>query len=211
MSGPDIVKKMTRLVTRPFTRRPTWPGLFGRVGPVALVAALALWLAPARRAFALGEEEWAASLSVAGGLLGARNDVAAGAGGGLEIARGLTDVFAARAALSMERFAWPAIGPRSPVASQALAVTAGGVAAFDVLRVVPFVELSLVVAHFSGGAMGPRAGAELGVGADYLLDRRWSVGGVIRGRLLPVPLDAQEGSLLPSGAMVVRLGRKFWF
>jgi hypothetical protein len=55
----------------------------------------------------------------------------------------------------------------------------GGVtAAFDVLRVVPFAELALGVTARSGGTVEPAL--RLGLGADYLLSPRFSLGLVAR-------------------------------
>jgi hypothetical protein len=66
-------------------------------------------------------------------------------------------------------------------------LAAGLVAAFDVLRTIPFAEL-MIGLDASGGTLVPTFRA--GVGADYLISRKVSIGGVARYR----PLNDQISS-----------------
>jgi hypothetical protein len=66
-------------------------------------------------------------------------------------------------------------------------VGGGLVAAFDVLRTIPFAEAQ-IVAVASRGALVPTFRA--GIGADYLLNKAISVGGVIRYRPLTSEIAA---------------------
>jgi hypothetical protein len=81
-----------------------------------------------------------------------------------------------------------------------------------VLRAVPFVELGLVFVLADVGAAGgtsTRAGVQVGCGVDYLVDRRWSLGAVLRGRSTPMALagpDAAGGVVLSAS---LRLGWRF--
>ena len=84
----------------------------------------------------------------------------------------------------------------------------GFVYAVDALRVIPFVDAGLALeSRWAVGHARTGAGIEAGAGADYVLNRDWMVGLVVRGRWIPlgVPRD-------PAGAFVgvgLRLGRIF--
>ncbi len=58
---------------------------------------------------------------------------------------------------------------------------------FDVLRLVPYIQTGVGVINFGGAVVnsGTAFDAELGLGADYLLTRRWAVGGVLQYQFTP--------------------------
>ena len=58
---------------------------------------------------------------------------------------------------------------------------------FDVLRLVPYIQTGIGVINFSGAVTNPglRLDAELGIGADYLLTRRWALGAVLQYQFTP--------------------------
>lgn len=175
---------------------------------LSLAALLALALAP-RTARALGEEEWLASATLGGGLVRGGGASGAGGGVGLELAHGLTDLVAVRGAVALERMGLPARAGAPAQGTNAFALVAGAAAAFDVLRTVPFVEIGLALDHVVAGAhAGTRTGVELGVGADYLMDRDWSVGAAVRSRFLPLVLGDGAGQIWSFGG-VVRISRRF--
>jgi hypothetical protein len=189
---------MTRLVTRPLGRRFQFAHLAALLGALVMVL-------PARSVHALGADEWAAALQVGGTLIRAPGTTAPGMLLGVDVAGGITDVLAAHGSVALAGFDWPESGSPSP--NPVIVVGAGGLAAFDVLQVVPSVELDLVAAFFGEG-LGPRLGVELGLGADYLLDRHVFLGIALRGRVLPLALDG-PAAVVPSGTALARLGYRF--
>jgi hypothetical protein len=61
---------------------------------------------------------------------------------------------------------------------QARTALVGATYAFDVLRLVPYMEFGIGLLNWSGpGAPKTSLGTELGLGADYLLTTRWAWGG----------------------------------
>jgi hypothetical protein len=169
---------------------------------VALVA-----LAWSRPALALEQDEWLAAGAVAGNGAWGSAGTGPGVGFNLEGQRGLNDLFAARAAIEFDL-----VRASSQRWSRDLTFEMGGAAAFDVLRAVPFVEAGLALALADlGGVAGTqtRAGLHAGVGIDYLIDRDWSVGGVLRGRVLPVSLGGSDGTTRTVLGASLRLARRF--
>lgn len=160
-----------------------------------------------KTAVALEEEQWLAGGQLAGALVRGPGGFDPGVGAGLEVQRGLTDLWAARAAVGLDAFRAPAQRWRRD-----LWLSLGTSAAFDVLRTVPFVDLGLVVALADlGGPEGgaARLGLQAGLGADYLIDRDWSFGALLRVRVLPLSLagpDLGDGVAL---AASLRLARRF--
>jgi hypothetical protein len=163
-----------------------------------------------RPAAALPEDEWLVGLEAAGALIRANERWSPGTGGAVVLEHGLTDVWAARAALGFDAFRIEA-DPAPSSWRKETSFSLGAAAAFDVLRVVPFAEAALVIAHVSGGGAkaNARAGLELGVGAEYLLDERWSVGLALRGRGLPVDFGDDESAARISLTAAFRLAHRF--
>jgi hypothetical protein len=172
----------------------------GRVpGVLAVVSALALAL-PAR-ARAVGEDERQLALLAGAARL---DDGSAGLLGRIEGQFGLSDVLALHLALGAS---WHS---RTGGTARATGLAAGVTYALDVLRVVPFFEGGLAIVDQRGGDRAARldAGAEVGLGGEYLLDRRWAVALVGRFAYLPLPLSGSGGaaSFL---TLALRLGRMF--
>jgi hypothetical protein len=90
--------------------------------------------------------------------------------------------------------------------ARAVGLEAGATYAFDVLRVVPFVEGGLAFLHVSGGHRA--LGLQAGLGGEYLLDRHWGLALVARYAYLPLRLGglADHPGLLTVG---LRLGYTF--
>jgi hypothetical protein len=175
--------------------------------PLAAAGVAAMALLWSRPGLALEQDEWLAAAALAGNLASVADGMAPGVGLRLEGQRGLTDLWAARAAVEFSSLREPREHWRRD-----LAFEVGTTAAFDVLRAVPFVEagMTLVLADLSGdGQTATRAGLHAGLGLEYLIDRAWSVGGVLRGRVVPLPLAGSDGA---AGAVVsasLRLARRF--
>jgi hypothetical protein len=166
----------------------------------ASLAASLLALGAARTAHAVGEDEKELAAMVGAARL-AGAGVADGVLARLEGQFGLSDVLALHGAVgsSWHRLAGQAV--------RATSVTAGGTYAVDVLRVVPFAEAGICFLDQSG--VGRRhLGIEVGVGGEYLIDRRWAVALVGRAAYLPVRLSGagDAASLLGVG---LRLGYLF--
>lgn len=106
---------------------------------------------------------------------GAAGHSESGGGGGLRLRYGLSETLALHAQ-----------GGAMGSARGALSYGGGlGLTyALDLLRVVPFFEVGLGVVGTTADG-GPRAalGLALGLGADYVLSTRWSVGGALRYQL----------------------------
>jgi len=170
------------------------------LAPVAL-ALLAVAMTTAARA---SEGEWL----VAGGAGAAwlRQGGAWHPGGvlGLEGQYGVTDAWLLRATLDGS---WHASsGDTRP---RALGGSAGITYAVDVLRVIPFAELGVAVADLGGVAGGARTdlGVDVGVGAEYLLTRRWSLSLAVRARALPLGLRGDAAGTPARVGFMLRLGR----
>lgn len=177
--------------------------MFKREAPgpcAAVLVALGIGLGPMRAA-AVGHGETQASiLAGLGRLAGAEEGL--GIAGGLEVERGLSDSWAAR----LQAGAGLHDGVRAAL------VAAGATWAFDVVRVVPFVELGVSVMDARGEGVRARQdlGLHGGLGAQYLLARRWALAAVARSHWLPWrlagPSDAGRPRLLQVG---LRLGYVF--
>ncbi len=154
-----------------------------------------------RPAAALDEGEWQVGLT--GNLVINTNGEQAHPGGGLRLdgRYGLTDALSAWGALGTVIGG----GPR-----HATGASAGLGLAFDVLRWVPLVEVGVIA--LQTGGIGPSArylGADLGAGAEFLIDPRWSIAGMLRFQAFPIQLTADAsdpGVLITIG---LRLARTF--
>jgi hypothetical protein len=133
------------------------------------------------RARAAGEAEWQLSTRIGAGnvSLGSIDPRSPwGLSGALDLEYGFSDAWAGRVSVG---------GGVSPV-SASMRLPAGQVSTttalagvtytFDVLRLVPYTELAVGLVRFGGALAQPHTtfAAELGVGADYLVTRRWSTG-----------------------------------
>lgn len=149
----------------------------------------------------MGADEWQAS-AAAGVVVSSpgAGERTTGVGAGLEIARGITDSWAARAEIAGS--------------ARSLAGAAGITLAIDVVRVIPFLDLGLAAAAQEGPTDGTRGdlGLQGGAGVEYLLTRRWALAALARFHYLPIELG---GSRPPDGATPwlltagLRLGRVF--
>ena len=151
--------------------------------PVIAVCAVAILLPAAKPALALDPGEWSADAGAGGGLLRASGATPSGGSLELGLCRGLTEIFALRAALGVD--AYRSAGPTS--AQQVISLSLGTRAALDVVRTIPFAELALVAAAITGDAphAGAHAGLALATGAEYLLTPLWSLAPTVHAHLFP--------------------------
>lgn len=138
---------------------------------------------------AAAEEEWQLGLSAGAAAVSAQGDLPLGALLGADAQRGLTDTWALRGSIEGARH--QAASDSSNATSTANA-TAGLTYSLDVLRVLPFAEISLCALRRAAGTTQRSwdVGLQTGLGADYLLNRRYSVGIIARYAFLPVELHS---------------------
>lgn len=150
-----------------------------RVWTAALVVALAT-LAAQPRARAAGDGEWQLSLRLGGGTVSIDNRSPWGPLAAVDLEYGLTDAWAARlsvgGSLNSVDADMQAALPGGKVSTTTTLV--GLTYTFDVIRLVPYGEVSLGFVRFGGAVKDPHAtlASELGLGADYMVTRRWSLG-----------------------------------
>jgi hypothetical protein len=162
-----------------------------------LLAIAACWLAlagllPAAAHAAAGEDEWQLSARFGLGDVDLDGRAPVGVITGVDLEYGLTDAWAARLSVG---------GGFHPVDANVMSHLPGGTArtttalvgvtyTFDVLRLVPYVQTGIGVINFAGAVVSPGTAldAELGLGADYLLTRRWALGGVLQYQFTPAQL-----------------------
>jgi hypothetical protein len=145
----------------------------------ALVAVLPVVVAAgARPAWAVGEDEWQLSLRAGGGNANGYPIQPWGLAGALDVEYGFHEAFAARASVGVVSRPVKAVKNGPPAGTlQARTALVGATYTFDVLRLVPYMELGIGLLAWSGpGAPRTSLGTELGLGADYLLATRWACG-----------------------------------
>jgi hypothetical protein len=86
----------------------------------------------------------------------------------------------------------------------------GATYSLDVVRWVPFVDLGFSLADLrGGGASSQRMGPQVGLGAEYLLSRRWTLAALARFDFFALRLSG-HGSAYPWWACAgLRVGRVF--
>jgi outer membrane protein W len=150
-----------------------------KLSTVAVAAAALLVGAAARAA---GDAEWQVSARLGAASVSVENKSPWELTGAVDLEYGLTDAIAGRVSLGT------GVPGRRVVATTALV---GATYTFDVLRLVPYGELSLGLVHFGGVAVQrphTTLATELGVGADYLITPRWAAGVSFQYLLAPADL-----------------------
>ena len=146
-----------------------------------LLLAFAVSMAAARAARAAGEHEWQVALRAGAGTVSVDNRKPWGIAGGLDVEYGITDAWAVRLSLegsthdvskSNDMDTRPAGTIHTDAALLGLTYT------FDVLRLVPYANLQAGVAQVRGAVVTPQTlfAMELGVGADYFVNRHLTTG-----------------------------------
>ena len=146
-----------------------------------MLLAMAIWSLGARAARAAGAKEWQL-----GGRLGAQTVNVDGRKPwgptlAVDLAYGLTDAWALHATLDVSSHSVSPADPQDPrpvgnVNRQAALV--GITYTIDVLRLVPYGDLDIGVVHIGGAVTAPQTllAMQLGVGADWFVNRRWITG-----------------------------------
>ena len=173
--------------------------------PRVLAALITLCALPgAALAAGEGEKQVAADLGFA--LAGVADKARSGVQVGAEAAWGLNDSWAGHAGASY------AFLPGQPAGGlrHLTTVTLGATYSLDVVRWVPFVDLGLSVADLRGGSASSQyLGPQVGLGADYLLSRGWSLAALARFDYLALRLRGSGDSRPWLTTIGLRLGRIF--
>ena len=137
-----------------------------------------------------------------------------GGGGNLQLSYGITDAVAVQ--LHGGLTAHPLVAdPDNKMLVDGLLMTwqasAGVVYALDIVRVVPYFEASVgVLGVTTRTAMMTKttlnAGAAIGLGADYMLNRRWAVGVAVRYHAFLTDLGTLPLYLTVGPRVVLRFG-----
>lgn len=167
---------------------------------------------PAR---ALEEGGFDAGIAAGGAVLGAAGVTSAGASVEISASWGLTDLLAARLGVGLQSYHLARLATQPARWQNGGTAFAGLRAAYDVLRIIPFAEFGLGVTLLDSA--GPAQGVWLGpaalLGAEYLVDRRWSLAPALRVRLLPLRLsDGARAGAADSAVTAdasVWVGRRF--
>jgi hypothetical protein len=150
-----------------------------------------------------GEKQVSASLGFA---LAGDHNTRPGMQAGVEAMMGFTDAWAGRAAVSGS---WqPESASGSP--HHVTAVSLGATYSLDVVRWVPFVDMGLSLADLrGGGASSQRLGPQVGLGAEYLLSRRWTLAALARFDFFALRLAGSGGNHPWWACAGLRVGRVF--
>jgi hypothetical protein len=146
---------------------------------VGAALSAAMGAAPEARA---GEREWVVSPTVGYHVVQAEGTARHGGGVGLDVEYGLTDSWALRGSGHYAGHAFSLDGGYLQMGGLGF----GALYTFDVLRVVPYASATVGASVIGGAGVSLRYTAEirLGVGADYLVQRDFSVGLELRYTLL---------------------------
>jgi hypothetical protein len=159
---------------------------------IAMCAALAgsMWTASAHAA--AGEDEWQLSARLGLGDVHVDGRSPLGALAGADLEYGFSDAWAARLSVGSGFHPVDAdVKNHLPGGTARTTFALVGVTyTFDVLRLVPYIQTGIGVINFGGAVAKPGTAfdAELGLGADYLVTRRWAVGGVLQYQFTPAQL-----------------------
>ena len=181
-----------------------------------LLGALTLASSPARGA---GEGEWQLALRAGPGTVNVDDRKPWGLATALDLDYGLNDAWAVRATIASSIHPVDAMtsqdGTMRPGGSvRTAAALAGLTYTIDVLRLIPYANLELGVVRFGGAVTKAQTvfAAELGIGADYFLSRRWTTGVSFQYLFAPADLISDPlnlGSSPFAFSATVRVSRLF--
>lgn len=156
---------------------------------MALLPALLTLAAPG--AASADEKEWVVALSPGFAVTRLGDRTAWGGGAGLDLLYGVTDALSLRLTGAYAAHSLPVVEKTDSMPGlpgglvTAFHAGAGVSYAVDIVRLVPYFDLSIGVLGLrqptdKGEQSGYDFGVEIGVGADYLINRRLAVGFVVR-------------------------------
>jgi hypothetical protein len=181
---------------------------------VVLAALSAAAASAPRAARAVGEDEWQVSLRAGGGNPNGYPLAPWGFAGALDVEWGFLQAFAARASVGLVSYPVDAVKDVHPAGTlQARTALLGLTYTFDVLRLVPYIEVGVGILAWSGpGAPATAFGTELGLGGDYLLSSRWACGASAQYLFAPADLfrnAMQFGERPLAFSLTLRISRIF--
>jgi hypothetical protein len=137
--------------------------------------------AAGRVARAAGEREWQFGVRAGAGTVNVDGRKPWGVAGALDLEYGLSDAWALRASLEASAHDVAASGPYDTRPAGTVytdAALIGLTYTFDVLRLVPYVEVQAGLLQVRGAVTTPQSllAMELGAGADYFINRRTLLG-----------------------------------
>jgi hypothetical protein len=160
------------------------------VKPAVAFVALGIGVAAATPARAAGVDELQTALRVGIGMLNVGNNPWAPVGA-LDVEYGLTDAWALRG--SVEGLTHSVAEDKAsgiPAGTERLGAALVGIAyTVDILRLVPYADLEIGIAHIAGPLAAPTTmfASELGIGGDYYVTRQLRAG--LSFQYLYKPLD----------------------
>ena len=179
--------------------------MLGRPIQVLLIVDLVILCAAPCPAHATGPGEKQVSASLGFALAGEDN-ARPGMQVGIEAMMGFSDAWAGRAAVSGS---WQP-GSASGSFRHLTAISLGATYSLDVVRWVPFVDLGFTLADLRGdSASSQRLGPQVGLGAEYLVSRRWTLAALARFDLFALRLAGSGGTHPWWACAGLRLGRVF--
>jgi hypothetical protein len=185
--------------------------------PIALLVTLAALALTDPPALAAGEKEWQLAGRTGAGTVSSDGRTAWGFVAALDVEYGLTDSWALRGSLATSFQSVDhenAMDTRPAGKIQTVAALGGLTYTIDVLRLVPYADLQLGALRLDGAVVTPRTVfvTALGIGADYYVTRRWTVGAYFQYLFAPIDLFSDPFNLgsSPYGfAATLRVSRIF--
>jgi hypothetical protein len=146
-----------------------------------VVLALAASVLGTGAARAAGENEWQLAARLGAQTVNVDGRKPWGPTLALDVAYGLNDAWAVRASLEASSHS---VSPENPQDTRPVgnvnrqAALLGLTYTIDVLRLVPYVDLDIGVVHLGGALTQPQTllAMQLGVGADWFVNRQWTAG-----------------------------------
>jgi hypothetical protein len=181
---------------------------------LALAAASVLETGSARAA---GENEWQLAGRLGAQTVNVDGRKPWGPTLALDVGYGINDAWAVRAVLEVSSHSVSPVNPQDarPVGNvNRQAALLGLTYTIDVLRLVPYVDLDVGVVHIGGAVVLPQTllAMQLGVGADWFLNRLWTTGIGFRYLFEPADLLADPLNLGTNPfafSITVRVSRVF--
>jgi opacity protein-like surface antigen len=178
----------------------------GRLFHGLLTAELIMFWTASSPAHAAGAGETQVSASLGFALAGADDGARPGMQAGVEATLGFSDAWAGRIEVSSS---WQP-EPASSSPRQVTALSLGTVYSLDVVRWVPFLDLGFSLADLRGdGASSQRLGPQVGLGAEYLLSRRWTLTALASFDYFVLRIRGPGGAHPWLACAALRIGRVF--
>ena len=180
-----------------------------------VLLALVVSIAAGRAARAAGEREWQFAVRAGVGTVNVDGRKPWGVAGALDLEYGLTDAWALRASLEGSAHDVTKSSDSDPRPAGTVytdAALIGLTYTFDVLRLVPYAELQAGLLQVRGAVTTPQSllAMQLGVGADYFINRRTLLGLAFHYLFEPADLLSDPLNLGTNPFSFTATGRVSW-